>query len=214
MNYTPVIDVGRLKKEGEFGSKVWCEACAAVAVKILEKADIPAGLAWGFTEHYLFPPKRMLDGGREKSGYFVLVNEGEVSGGDGVPNEALSVPGLHIKARWAAICSQSGVLYGQSGFEQRVKETKSMFDSIERYLGRKNLSGRQDWPEVFWPPEIAGPLMAGSEEGNGLHNIAATMQTDSPEFSGLPLTKMRVPIFEAMSEKQKIYFLKLLNLVS
>ena len=52
--------------------------------------------------------------------------------------------------------------------------------------------------------------MAGSEEGNGLHNIAATMQIQSPEFVDFPVTEMRVPIFDEMTEEQKKAFIKLL----
>ena len=52
-------------------------------------------------------------------------------------------------------------------------------------------------------------LMEGSEEGNGLHNIAATLQTESPEFADLPVTDMRVPIFDDMSNEQKKIFLEL-----
>ena len=36
-----VIDMATLKKEGEFGSKQWGEACAAAAVKILKAANLP-----------------------------------------------------------------------------------------------------------------------------------------------------------------------------
>ena len=36
-----IIDISSLKKEGEFGSKEWGEACAAAAVKILKAADLP-----------------------------------------------------------------------------------------------------------------------------------------------------------------------------
>jgi len=50
--------------------------------------------------------------------------------------------------------------------------------------------------------------MAGAEEGNGLHNIAATMQAQSPEFVDYPVTEMRVPDFAAMTEAQKQDFLK------
>ena len=47
-----IIDISSLKKEGEFGSKEWGEACAAAAVKILEAADLPAD----FDSSHLFLP--------------------------------------------------------------------------------------------------------------------------------------------------------------
>ena len=42
---------------GEFGSKAWCEACAAWSVEQLEKANLPADLDWGFSEIYTHPPR-------------------------------------------------------------------------------------------------------------------------------------------------------------
>ena len=60
--------------------------------------------------------------------------------------------------------------------------------------------------------EIGVPLMAGSEEGNGLNNIAATMQIQSPEYVDYPVTEMRVPIFDEMTEEQKKAFIKLLHI--
>ena len=52
-------------------------------------------------------------------------------------------------------------------------------------------------------------LGEGAEEGNGLHNIAATLQTSSPEYSDLPVTALRVPIFSEMTEEQKKSFVTL-----
>jgi len=207
----PVIDMASLKKEGEFGSRPWCEACAAAAVKILKQADLPPDCAWAFTEHYTHPPERLLSDGREKAAYYVIVSDGEIMGGDGAPDEALALPGLHVTARWAAICHQSGAFYGEAGGQQRREDEDVMYAAIEKYVGRENPLGRGGWPPIFWPDEIGGPLMAGAEEGNGLHNIAATMQMASPEYADLPVTLMRVPIFDDMTEQQKLDFLKLLQ---
>jgi len=207
-----VIDMSKLKKEGEFGSKAWGEACAAASVKILEAETLPADLEWAFTEHYFHPPARLMEGGREKAGYFIMVKDGKITGGDGCPDEALALNGLHIKARWAAICNQSGVFYGTEGQHQRSADEGVMYKAIEAYVGRPNpLATGGKGSKVYWPDEIGGPLMAGKEEGNGLHNIAAAMQIDSPEFADLPVTKTRVPIFDAMADEQKKAFLKLLN---
>lgn len=209
--YEPVIDMTSLKKEGEFGSRAWGEACAAAAVKILKQADLPADIEWAFTEHYTHPPERFLEGGRDKAAYYVMVKDGEVSGGDGAPDEALALPGLHVTARWAAICHQSGAFYGAAGGQQRKEDEEVMYAAIEKFVGRENPTGRGGWPPIVWPDEIGGPLMAGAEEGNGLHNIAATMQVDSPEFADYPVTSMRVPIFDQMTDEQKQDFLRLLQ---
>ena len=205
-----VIDMSTLKKEGEFGSKAWGEACAAAAVKILEAADLPAGFEWAFTECYTHPPARLMEAGREKAGYYVMVKNGKITGGDGEPEEALAIRGFHIRARWAAICNQSGAFYGREGGRKRREGEMALRAAIEKHVGRENPYGEERPSEMYWPDTVSDPLMAGSEEGNGLHNIAATMQTQSPEFVDLPVTEMRVPIFEEMTEQQKKDFLKLL----
>lgn len=60
-----------------------------------------------------------------------------------------------------------------------------------------------------WPSAVGSALGEGGEDGNGLHNIAATLQSDSPEFADLPVTDMRVPIFGEMTDDQKQFFLDL-----
>lgn len=206
-----VIDMAELKKEGEFGSKEWGAACAAASVEILEKETFPEGFAWAFTEHYTHPPARLMEGRGEKAGYYIIVKDEKVSGGDGIPDEALAIPGFHICARWAALCNQSGALYGAEGGATRKEGEQVMRAAIEKYVGRENPYGEPAGPKILWPKEIGGPLMAGSEEGNGLHNIAATMQIQSPEFVDYPVTEMRVPIFDEMTEEQKKAFLDLLH---
>ena len=205
-----VIDMSTLKKEGEFGSKAWGEACAAAAVKILKAADLPEGFAWAFTECYTHPPARLMEGGRQKAGYYIIVKDGEITGGDGEPEEALAIRGFHIRARWAAICNQSGAFYGREGGRKRREGEVALRAAIAKHVGRENPYGEQQPSEMYWPDTVSIPLMAGSEEGNGLHNIAAAMQVQSPEFVDLPVTEMRVPIFEQMTEEQKRDFLQLL----
>ena len=87
-----------------------------------------------------------------------------------------------------------------------------MREAIERYLGREDAYGELQPSERYFPETGRGPLMAGEEEGNGLHNIAASMQTSSPEFIDFPVTEMLVPIFDEMSEEQKKSFIKLLGI--
>jgi len=205
-----VIDMATLKPTGEFGSKEWGEACAAASVKILEAADLPKDFEWAFTECYTHPPARLMEGGREKAGYYILVKDGKISGGDGEPEEALAVRGFHIRARWAALCNQSGAFYGKEGGATRREGEQVLREAIAKHVGRENSYGEKQPSEMYWPETISGPLMAGSEEGNGLHNIAATMQIQSPEFVDFPVTEMRVPIFDEMTEEQKEAFIKLL----
>jgi hypothetical protein len=204
------INVAELEPVGEFGSREWCEACARYGVEMLEDAGLPAGLEWGLSEIYTHPPERLLQGGRELSGYHILVKDGRVTGGDGAPEECRALPGFHVKIQWAAICNQSRSKYGRDGQRQRSADEKVMYEAIAQHLGRPNPLGLGGGPKAVWPPEIGAALGKGSEEGGGLHNIAASLQQPSPEFADLPVTAMGVPDFARMNDQQKARFLELL----
>ena len=215
----PVIDMSTIKPVGEFGSRAWGEACVEAAIRMLEAANLPASITWAFSEHYTHPPARLMEGGRTHSGYYLMVKEGEVSGGDGILEEARTIPGFHAKVPWAAICNQSAALYGREGMRQRGVDQQALFAAIGEYVGRENPFGldinKEGKPSVMldpvgpWPAEVGAALGEGAEEGNGLHNIAATLQTDSPEYADLPVTALRVPIFAEMTDQQKADFVRL-----
>lgn len=194
---------------GEFGSKKWCEACAAGGVRLLQEANLPADLEWGFTEDYTHPPERLLADGREKAAYYIMVKDGKVSGGDGVPQECKALPGFHVQIQWATICNQSRSKYGREGQKKRSADEQVMFKAIAEYVDQPNPLGLGGGPKAVWPAEIGAALGKGSEEGGGLHNIAASLQMPSPEFAELPTTEMGVPDFAAMTDEQKKEFLKL-----
>ncbi len=201
--------MAELKPVGEFGSKAWCEACGKYGVQLLQEADLPADLQWGFSETYTHPPARLLTGGRELAAYFIMVKDGEVTAGDGAPEECRALPGFHVRLQWAAICNQSRAKYGRAGQRQRSAEEKVLYAAIEEYVGRPNPLGLGGGPKAVWPPEIGAALGKGAEEGGGLHNIAASLQSPSPEFADLPTTELGVPVFTAMTEEQKKSFLAL-----
>ena len=203
------IDVAALRPVGEFGSKAWCEACAHYGVQLLEAADLPADLAWGFSEIYTHAPARLLADGREQSAYYIMVKDGHATGGDGAPAECRALPGFHVKMPWASICNQSRAKYGRAGQRTRSAEEKVLFEAMAAHVGRANPLGLGGGPKAVWPPEIAAALGKGAEEGGGLHNIAASLQAPSPEFAELPVTALGVPIFDAMTEEQKRAFLAL-----
>ena len=215
----PVIDMSTLKPVGEFGSKAWGEACVAGAIKMLEAANLPSSITWAFSEDYTYPPARLMEGGRTHAGYYLMVKDGQISGGDGILEEARAIPGFHAKVPWASICHQSGAFYGREGQKQRSAEEAILFAAIKEYVGRDNpLSldiNDEGKPSIMldpvgpWPKEVGLALGEGAEEGNGLHNIASTIQTSSPEYSDLPVTALRVPIFSEMTEQQKNSFVTL-----
>jgi hypothetical protein len=208
-----------IKPVGEFGSKAWGEACVECAIKMLEAANLPSSINWAFSEDYTHPPARLMEGGRTHAGYYLMVKNGVVSGGDGILEEARSIPGFHAKLPWASICNQSAALYGREGGMQRSAEEQVLFDAIEVYVGRENPLGleinKEGKPSLMldpvgpWPPEVGRAVGEGGEEGNGLHNIAATLQTDSPEYADLPVSDLRVPIFADMTDAQKAEFVRI-----
>ena len=214
-----IIDVSDLSVVGEFGSKAWGEACANASVKILQAANLPKSINWAFTEDYSHPPERLMENGRENSGYYIMVKNGEVYAGDGIIAEARALPGFHVQLPWAYIASQSGVIYGKAGQQQRSQDERQLMKEVTMYLNRENPFelglDKQGAPSYLlepigpWPAEVGKALGEGSEEGNGLHNIAATLQSASPEFADLPLTDTKVPLFSEMSEQQKESFLSL-----
>lgn len=201
------VDMNSLKPVGEFGSREWCEACASYGVKILQSADLPAGLAWGFSEHYTRPPERLLSKDWPRSGYHFMVENGVVSGGADIPEQCLALPGFHVRFRWAYICNQSGTKYGFAGQKQRSEEEAELLRRMTEYLGYEPQLGGVENP--VWPKPIVTALSAGVEEGAGLHNIAASLQSPSPEFAELPTTELGVPDFSRMSDAQKAYFVDL-----
>ena len=214
-----IIDLSDLSAVGEFGSKAWGEACSNASVKILQAANLPKSINWAFTEDYSHPPERLMENGRKNSGYYIMVKNGEVSAGDGIIAEARALPGFHVQLPWAYIASQSGVIYGKAGQQQRSQDESQLMKDITMYLNRENPFelglDKQGAPSYLlepigpWPAEVGKALGEGSEEGNGLHNIAATLQSASPEFADLPLTDTKVPLFSEMSEQQKESFLSL-----
>ena len=64
-------------------------------------------------------------------------------------------------------------------------------------------------PNPVWPKPIIAALSVGVEEGAGLHNIAASLQSPSPEFANLPTTELGVPLFSKMTDAQKAGFIAL-----
>jgi hypothetical protein len=199
-----------IEQVGEFGSKAWCEACADFGVAILRASDLPNDLSWGFSEIYTAPPSRLVSDDWPVSGYHFMIHEGLVSGGGGVTDACLALPGFHVRMRWAYICNQSSTKYGFEGQRQRSSEENVLKEQIANYLGFEPNFGAIDNP--VWPKPIIAALSVGVEEGAGLHNIAASLQMPSPEFSGLPVTEMGVPEFSLMSDTQKEFFLALCDI--
>ena len=204
------IDVNTLDPVGEFGSAAWCQACADYGMAILDAAGMPDDLSWAFSETYTFPPLRLVSDDRPISGYYFMVQNGVISGGDGVKEACLAIPGFHAKIRWAYICNQSGTRYGSAGQKQRGVDEASLVAEMESDLGYKPAMGGV--PNPVWPKPIIAALSHGAEAGSGLHNIAASLQSSSPEYEGFPTTELGVPRFSLMTDEQKADFVRLCGL--
>ena len=147
---------------------------------------------------------------RPIAGYYFMVKNGVISGGDGVPE---AVPnGFHAKLRWAYLCNQSRTLYGYAGQKQRGLDEAELVAQMEAHLGYKPDMGGV--PSPVWPKPIVVALSYGVDTGGGLHNIAASLQAPSPEFEGLPTTELGVPEFFCYDEGAKLDFIALCGLES
>lgn len=91
----------------EFASAEWCHHCGELGARLLRESDLDlTEFSWGFSEEYTLTPDRLM-AGREAAGYYFMISNGKASGGAGLPQECLALPGFHIKANWAAIAAQS-----------------------------------------------------------------------------------------------------------
>ena len=202
-----MIDMRDLTPVGEFGSREWCEACASYGARILESGNMPHDLRWGFSEVYTCPPERLISPEWPQSGYYFMVADGTVSSGADIPDECLETPGFHVSIRWAFVCNQSRTLYGSAGQKQRGIDEAELTRQMAEYLGfEPDLGGVS---EAVWPAPVVSALTVGVEEGAGLHNIAATLQSPSPEFADLPTTELGVPEFSRMTPAQRESFVDL-----
>ena len=110
----------------EFGQKEWCEALVKHGMQLLRASTAPAEVpAWGFSEEYCQCPARLarhFDDGR--SVYWLMLRDGEVSGGTSVRDEGWSacraLPGFHVAAQWGLIAHASGMVYGSEGLPRRA----------------------------------------------------------------------------------------------
>ena len=221
----------------EFASTQWCQHCGELGARLLGESDLDLSkFEWGFSEEYLRTPERLM-AGREAAGYYFMVSNGEVSGGAGLPEACLALPGFHIAANWAAIASQSSYFYDPEGNRGRGADEATMWADIAK-LGHTGSKGhfkgkqgqaakakqnaptcrvcgsnehiREDCP--VWPPGIGEALSVDVDKGMGLHNLTAKALKHSPELLALPQTDWGVPDVARMNEAQRRDFLAMLGM--
>ena len=218
------------EEKWEFGSLEWCRFAGELGVRLLKESGLELHrYEWGFSEIYTHLPERLM-AGRDQAGFHFHVTGGEVSGGAGVPEENLSLPGFHVTCPWAAIAHASSYLYDHQGQRERSADEAVMWKELteltrqpskmvkESYGGEGEprcvvcASPDHERPDCpVWPPGIGEALSVNVKEGGGLHNLTAVRLSHSPELAEFPKTRWGVPIVSEMSEEQQGRFLALLG---
>lgn len=209
------LDIAPPDQRWEFAEADWCEYAAKMGVKLLEAGNLDlAKYNWGFTEEYAHTPKRLM-AGRDVAGYYIMIKDGTISGGAGIPQECLDLSGFHVNVEWGLIAHPSAYFYGAEGFKHRMTGSGQLTRDLEA-AGKgddKNtkrvVKTNTDGPA--WPPGIVEALMADAEKGGGLHNFTALHLNSSPEVMDLPQTDWGVPILTETTDQQKEAFYKLIG---
>lgn len=212
----------------DFGATEWCQFAGELGVRLIEEANLDLSkYEWGFSEIYTHAPDRVL-AGRDQSSYHFMIAGGKVSGGDGVPEECLALPGFHISAPWAAIAEASSYIYGREGQRLRSAEEAIMWAELAKtdpIMKKESKPAEKKEPRCVvcgspdherpdcpvWPPGIGESLSVDGEKGGGLHNLTAKRLKHSPELADLPKSDWGVPLIVEMTNEQREYFYKLLG---
>ena len=126
------IDIAKPDQRWEFAQKEWCQYAANMGQKLIELADLDLSkYSWAFTEEYAHTPERLMDG-REVAGYFIMIKDGKITSGAGVPQEALDLPGFHVNVEWGLIAQPSAFFYGPSnGGSGRGAESRELRKQLD-----------------------------------------------------------------------------------
>lgn len=166
--------------------------------------------------------------GRDLAGYHLMIHDGEVSGGPGIPAECLALPGFHVAVEWALAAHSSYLPFNTVGHDERGtaqirlrRELKKvgygdgkwvLESQIKQHGDPENMCRacgsleheRVDCP--VWPPGI-GEAIASNPD-----SIAHKWRLKrSRELEDFPETNWGVPVFQDMNEDQKTRFLALLG---
>ncbi len=110
-----VFDLAPLDQRWEFAQEEWCEYAAQMGKKMIEAGNLDLSkYNWAFTEEYAHTPERLM-AGRDVAGYYIMIKDGKVSAGAGVPQDSLDLPGFHVNVEWALIAQPSAFFYGRDG---------------------------------------------------------------------------------------------------
>jgi len=209
------FDIAPADQKWEFASEQWCVYAAKLGCKMLEAANLDlAQYNWSFSEEYTYTPERLM-AGREVAGYYFMIKDGEISGGGGVPQECLDLPGFHVRVAWGLIAHPSGFFYGREGAGKRGEGAKQLGIDLAAAGRAEEVNPQTPKPTntdgPAWPEGIGAALSVEQENGGGLHNFTALHLKPSPEVMDLPQTDWGVPDLSEMTDQQKEDFYTLIG---
>ncbi len=209
------FDIAPPDRKWEFASAEWCDYAAKMGMKMLEAADLDLSkYNWAFSEEYTYTPERLM-AGRERAGYYFMIKDGKISGGEGVPQECLDVPGFHVRVEWGLIAHPSSFYYGRQGSQLRGVGSRQLSRDLTA-AGKSAPKGgegtrRTNYDGPTWPRGVGESLSVDMESGGGLHNFTALHLKPSPEVKDLPQTEWGVAILTEMTDQQKEDFYTLIG---
>ena len=209
------FDIVSPDQKWEFASEEWCGYAAKLGVKMLEAANLDLSkYNWAFSEEYTHTPERLM-AGRELAGYYFMIKDGKISGGAGVPQECLDLPGFHVRVEWGLIAHPSSFYYGPEGSRLRGQGAKQLSMDLEAAgKGRPKIAKdarKTNYDGPTWPKGVGESLSVDQAKGGGLHNFTALHLKHSPEVKELPQTDWGVPVLTEMTDHQKEDFYKLIG---
>ena len=212
----------------EFGSHDWCNFAAGLGVKLLQASNLNLNsFAWGFSEEYLSIPDRLL-GNRELAGYHLIINDGQVTGGTGIPETCLELTGFHVAIEWAMIAHSSYLPFNNVGHQERGmahirlrRELHAIGVGDGKWVLEHTIPNAEKTGEMcracgsalhkrsecmVWPLGIGEAL--GANPDAAAHKWRLKRSAELEEF---PESELGVPLFHEMSHQQKLRFLNLMG---
>jgi len=98
------FDIAEPYQKWEFANEEWCWYTAKMGMEMLREANVDLSkYNWAFSDKYAHTPARLMNG-REVAGYYFMIKAGKISGGAGVPQECLDLPGYPGQRRMGTHC--------------------------------------------------------------------------------------------------------------
>merc|ERR1712056_112448 len=90
---------------------------------------------------YVNLPERLISNRElDQTGFYFGIIDGQIKGGAGCPTDMLALEGFHVVAPWAAIASQSALLYDHKGSAMRSRDEKQMWKDLMLYADTRGVT--------------------------------------------------------------------------